>query len=59
MVYESGATSNIRTNIKDFKPTKYKWCKGIFVSMGDGREIPVLGYVISVPTLYYYDIYLV
>ena len=44
MVANSGATSHMRTNIDDFVSTMYKHCKDVFVLVGDGREITVLGY---------------
>ena len=44
MVSDSGATSNMSTSIDDFDPTMYKCCEDVFDLLGDGKEIPLLGY---------------
>ena len=47
IVIDSGATAHMRRFKDDFEIDSYVRCKDTFVVMGDGTEIPVVGYGVS------------
>ena len=44
IVVDTGATAHMRRYKEDFEIDSYVQCENTFVCMGDGSEIPVLGY---------------
>ena len=47
MVFDTGATAHMRKHKQSFEPGTYCRCYNTFASMGDDKEVPIIGYSVS------------